>query len=556
MGMADLVPGVSGGTIAFIAGIYDPLLNSLSALSGEGLACVRRGEFKLAWKAINGPFLLALGAGILTAVVTLAAPLHWLLEHEPVMLRAFFTGLVAASVPLVGRHLSPWNAQAWVWGAVGCAVAGFVTSLPPLVQSTSALWLMGSGMLAICAMLLPGISGSFLLLILGAYAPVLSAIKSFDVAKIAAFGVGAVLGLLAFSRGIEMVARHPQTACPRHPHRVFGGLPSSVVALERRRPPVVHPQRRPRGMAFGQRLSSAWGRVGGCGMDVPRGRRGVGNSPLGRGEQAGFLTVVGVKRLGLIGHPVGHSQSPRLFAARFERLGRHDLSYEAFDLPDISTFPSLVPGQPRRGGTERHRSPQVRRAALPPQLGNRGRTNRRRQHVGAHAQGMGGAQHRRLGVQALHSAFLKNTHERALVLGTGGSAAAVIWALQDLGIDVVAVSRSGRSSEGKRPRRRARGRLRRTQPRVDSAPLVGGALHPGGHVPQHRGHGGLPHLPLGRGTPRGGLGVFPPKTSASRGPSARGGGAQRPRHAQVAGRQGLGNLGLRRGFDLVASQYF
>ena len=98
MGMADLVPGVSGGTIAFIAGIYDPLLNSLSALSGEGLTCVRRGEFKLAWKAINGPFLLALGAGILTAVVTLAAPLHWLLEHEPVMLRAFFTGLVLSLI--------------------------------------------------------------------------------------------------------------------------------------------------------------------------------------------------------------------------------------------------------------------------------------------------------------------------------------------------------------------------------------------------------------------------------------------------------------------------
>ena len=113
------------------------------------------------------------------------------------------TGLVAASVPLVGRHLSPWNVQAWVWAAVGCAVAGFVTSLPPLVQSTSAMWLMGSGMLAICAMLLPGISGSFLLLILGAYAPVPSAIKSFDVPKIGAFGVGAVVGLLVQLRRFQ-----------------------------------------------------------------------------------------------------------------------------------------------------------------------------------------------------------------------------------------------------------------------------------------------------------------------------------------------------------------
>ena len=241
MGMADLVPGVSGGTIAFIAGIYDPLLNSLSALSGEGLACVRRGEFKLAWKAINGPFLLALGVGILTAVVTLAAPLHWLLEHEPVMLRAFFTGLVAASVPLVGRDLAPWNAQAWVWAAVGCAVAGFVTSLPPLVQSTSALWLMGSGMLAICAMLLPGISGSFLLLILGAYAPVLSAIKSFDVAKIGAFGVGAVLGLLAFSRGLKwLLATHRRPALATLTGFLVGSLQALWPWKEGVRPLYTH----------------------------------------------------------------------------------------------------------------------------------------------------------------------------------------------------------------------------------------------------------------------------------------------------------------------------
>lgn len=241
MGMADLVPGVSGGTIAFIAGIYDPLLNSLSALSGEGLACVRRGEFKLAWQAINGPFLLALGVGILTAVVTLATPLHWLLEHEPVMLRAFFTGLVAASVPLVGRHLSPWNAQAWVWAAVGCAVAGFVTSLPPLVQSTSALWLMGSGMLAICAMLLPGISGSFLLLILGAYAPVLSAIKNLDVTKIAAFGLGAVVGLLAFSRGLKwLLNTHRRPALATLTGFLLGSLQALWPWKEGVRPLYTH----------------------------------------------------------------------------------------------------------------------------------------------------------------------------------------------------------------------------------------------------------------------------------------------------------------------------
>ncbi len=213
MGVADLVPGVSGGTVAFIAGIYDPLLNSLSALSGEGFKALTRGKFGEAWKAINGPFLLALVLGIGAAIASLASPLHWLLEHEPTLLRAFFVGLVATSVPLMARHVKGWGLDTWVWAAIGCAVAGFITSLPPLVQSDHPALLMGAGALAICAMLLPGISGSFLLLILGAYAPVLLAVKTLDVPKIAAFGTGAVLGLLTFSRALKwLLAVHRRQA--------------------------------------------------------------------------------------------------------------------------------------------------------------------------------------------------------------------------------------------------------------------------------------------------------------------------------------------------------
>jgi len=207
MGMADLVPGVSGGTVAFIAGIYDPLLDSLSALSGDGFRALRRGDLRGAWKAVNGPFLLALAVGIGAAIASLASPLHWLLEHEPTLLRAFFIGLVAASAPTVGRHVAKWGVDTWVWAAAGCAVAGFVTSLPPLIQSDHPAFLALAGTLAICAMLLPGISGSFLLLILGAYAPVLLAVKTFDVLKIASFGAGAVLGLLAFSRVLKELLR-------------------------------------------------------------------------------------------------------------------------------------------------------------------------------------------------------------------------------------------------------------------------------------------------------------------------------------------------------------
>ncbi|MDA0728088.1 MAG: DUF368 domain-containing protein [Bacteroidetes bacterium] len=200
MGMADLVPGVSGGTVAFIAGIYDPLLSALSAMSKDGLKALLQGDVKQAWKAVNGRFLLALGTGIGLAIVTLASPLHWLLEHEPVLLRALFTGLVAASVPLVGRHVGTWSLNMWVWAAIGCAVAGFVTSLPPLVQTDHPGFLILAGALAICAMLLPGISGSFLLLILGAYAPVLLAVKTLDLIRVGAFAIGAFAGLLSFSR--------------------------------------------------------------------------------------------------------------------------------------------------------------------------------------------------------------------------------------------------------------------------------------------------------------------------------------------------------------------
>ncbi len=157
----------------------------------------------------------------------------------------------------------------------------------------------------------------------------------------------------------------------------------------------------------------------------------------------------GVKRLGLIGHPVGHSQSPKLFAARFERLGRHDLSYEAFDLPDISSFPAWSQDNPDVVGlnvTVPHKSAVMPfLQSLGPEAAQIGAVNT----LVRTPEGWVGHNTDAWGFRRSIQPFLKNTHERALVLGTGGSAAAVIWALQDLGIDAVAVSRSGRSAEGK-----------------------------------------------------------------------------------------------------------
>ena len=200
MGLADLVPGVSGGTIAFISGIYDELVATIAGLDRTLLRVLRERGIGDAWRAGNLGFLAVLLAGILTSVGGFAGALHWLLAHRPVELWAFFFGLVAASVPLVAARVAERRATLWAFGAAGAVIAAAVTSLPPLVRSDAPLFLAAGAAVAACAMILPGISGSFILLILGAYAPVIGAIQGFDAVRIAAVGVGAAVGLLAFSR--------------------------------------------------------------------------------------------------------------------------------------------------------------------------------------------------------------------------------------------------------------------------------------------------------------------------------------------------------------------
>lgn len=200
MGAADLVPGVSGGTIALITGIYDELLSSISAIHPRMILQVFKGEWKTIWNTINGNFLVVLALGIGTSILGLSNLLHHLLEQHSTLLYCFFFGLVSASIPFVGREIKIRNARAAFAFAVGAAIAFGISSLPISQTEPSALYLFGAGAVAACAMILPGISGSFILLLLGAYATAIGAVKSFDLVRIAIIGSGVISGLLLFSK--------------------------------------------------------------------------------------------------------------------------------------------------------------------------------------------------------------------------------------------------------------------------------------------------------------------------------------------------------------------
>lgn len=199
MGAADVVPGVSGGTIAFITGIYEELLATLSGLKPSLLGVWKNEGFKVFWEKANFSFLVSLLVGIGIAIFSLSHILAWLLENEPVLLWSFFFGLVLASVFFVGKQVTKWTIGPIISFLVGAVIAWSVTSLPPMANETTNLFVFFCGMIAICAMILPGISGSFILLILGAYEVIIKAIKTFDLAKILIFGAGCLVGILSFS---------------------------------------------------------------------------------------------------------------------------------------------------------------------------------------------------------------------------------------------------------------------------------------------------------------------------------------------------------------------
>ncbi|MEE2777218.1 MAG: DUF368 domain-containing protein [Acidobacteriota bacterium] len=201
MGSADVVPGVSGGTMAFVLGIYEDLVAATRRLTDvEFLTRLRRFELRGALEYVDWRLLVSVGAGIALAVLTLAPFLEWALENEPALLWSFFFGLVLASIWVVGRRVPSWNTSKAGLVVVGAALAWIVVGLVPVSTPDAAWFVLLSGSLAICAMMLPGISGAFILVLLGKYETALSAVNERDLLTLLLLASGAGLGLLVFAR--------------------------------------------------------------------------------------------------------------------------------------------------------------------------------------------------------------------------------------------------------------------------------------------------------------------------------------------------------------------
>ena len=200
MGAADIIPGVSGGTIAFISGIYEELIETINNVNFEAIKKLKNNGIKSFWTHINGNFLIALLTGIAISIMSLAKVITHLLETHSQLLWGFFFGLIVASVYIVGKQVNKWDINNIISLIIGSSIAFYITILNPM-QNPDALWFVFlSGSIAICAMILPGISGSFILLLLGSYEFILVAIKDFKLDVITIFGVGCITGLLAFSK--------------------------------------------------------------------------------------------------------------------------------------------------------------------------------------------------------------------------------------------------------------------------------------------------------------------------------------------------------------------
>lgn len=208
MGAADVVPGVSGGTIAFITGIYEKLIYSIKSINLSSLKLLLSGKIAAFWKAVNGSFLLTLFTGIGISIFSLAKIMGYLLHTYPILVWSFFFGLIVASAIYVGKSIKNWHASTFLAIIAGAIVAYLITIISPAEPITAPYFIFISGAIAICAMILPGISGSFILVLLGMYGYILNAVSTLDVFVILIFIACAAIGIISFSNLLSWLLKN------------------------------------------------------------------------------------------------------------------------------------------------------------------------------------------------------------------------------------------------------------------------------------------------------------------------------------------------------------
>lgn len=225
MGIADMVPGVSGGTMALITGIYGRFIDALAAADMQFLRFLFKGELRLAWQHIDANFLLTLFSGILLALFAMSHVVGWFLAYQPVLLWGFFLGLLsAASVNLL--HDVMWSVKAVIALVLGILLALVTVFAGSAAMAPIPVWFFFGGMIAISAMILPGISGSLILLLLGLYGPAVEAIRQFDLSVILYIGGGCAVGILVFSKFLNwLMATHRLIAMAALTGVVLGAMP-------------------------------------------------------------------------------------------------------------------------------------------------------------------------------------------------------------------------------------------------------------------------------------------------------------------------------------------
>ena len=200
MGIAEIIPGVSGGTIAFITGIYKELIDSIKSVDGNSIKLLFRFKFSLFWKQINGAFLLTLLFGMLTSILALSRVIVFLIDQHSFKIWGFFFGLIIASAIVIFYQIETVNSKVVVSAIIGLVISSYIALEAPSSTPNSSLFIFISGAIAISAMILPGISGSFILVFLSKYEFILNSLNNFDVAVISIFIGGCIVGLVTFSR--------------------------------------------------------------------------------------------------------------------------------------------------------------------------------------------------------------------------------------------------------------------------------------------------------------------------------------------------------------------